>query len=280
MKTRRFLRFLQGRGLWLLLAIIWAIISFTPFFFMVMSTLKQKQEFFKFGAFALPQSITLANYQTVLTSSYLTFLRNSVVVVLSSLTVLLTCSSMAAFVFSRIPLRTNRLLYSFVIACMAIPIHVAFIPVFLLTKRAGIYDTLWALIGPYVTFNIPVSVFILTGFMMGIPHEIEEAAEIDGCGYLGKFSRVAIPLSLPALVTIAIYNGINMWNEFSFALILTQSVHSRTLPMATWQFRGEYASDTPMIMTVLVLATLPMILIYLLGQDRILEGMMAGAVKG
>lgn len=280
MRAQNIARSIRRKGFWLLLAAVWAVISFTPFFFMVLSTLKQKQEFFKFGAFALPRSMTLNNYLTVLNSDYLVFLRNSVAVVLSSLAVLLACSSMAAFVFSRIPLRANRLMYSFVIACMAIPIHVAFIPVFLLTKRAGIYDTLWALVGPYVTFNIPVSVFILTGFMMGIPNEIEEASEIDGCSYLGKFSHVAIPLSLPALITIAIYNGINMWNEFSFALILTQSVQSRTLPMATWQFRGEYASDTPMIMTVLVLATLPMILLYLIGQDRILEGMMAGAVKG
>lgn len=274
------LDFLKRRGFWLLLALLWAVVAFTPFFFMVLSTFKQKREFFRYGAFALPQSLTLANYRTVLNSSYWLFLRNSILVVLSSLLGLLTCSSLAAFAFARIRLSMNRILYALVVACMAIPIHVAFIPVFLLTKRAGVYDTLWALIGPYITFNLPVSVFVQTGFMLGISYEIEEAAEIDGCGYPGKFAHIALPLSLPALVTLAIYNGINMWNEFSFALILTQSPASRTLPMATWQFRGEYASDTPMIMTVLVLATLPLILLYLFGQDRILEGMMAGAVKG
>lgn len=262
------------------LVLIWSAVAFLPFVFMLMSTFKQKTEFFKRGVWALPQSFSLENYLTVLGSDFFVYLRNSVLVVAFSLILLLSCAALASYVFARIPLRINVVLFGAVVACMSIPIHVSFIPVFLLTQSMGIYDTLWALVGPYVTFNIPISVFILTGFMRSIPKEIDESARIDGCGLIRTFAHIALPLSLAGVATLAIYNGINMWNEFSFALILTQSVGSRTLPLATWQYRGEYASNLPMIMTVLTLATLPMIITFLIGQERLVEGMMAGAVKG
>jgi raffinose/stachyose/melibiose transport system permease protein len=163
---------------------------------------------------------------------------------------------------------------------MAIPIYVTLIPIYIMTQRMGIYDSIWALIGPYVAFNLPISVFILTGFMKNIPVELEEAAEIDGCGKLTTFSKVILPLSMPGMVTLAIYNGVNMWNEFVFAMVLTQSVRNRTLPLAVWEFQGQYASNTPMIMTVLTLSALPLIIAFIIGQDKLIKGMMVGAVKG
>lgn len=262
------------------IAILWAVATFGPFLFMAMSTFKEKTEFFKYGVFSLPRSFSFENYATVLHSNYWLYLRNSVVVVAVSLVLLLACSALAAFVFSRIRLKVNMVLFGLVVACMSIPIHVSFIPIFLLSQNIGIYDSIWALIGPYVTFNIPISVFILTGFMRAIPYEIEESAQLDGCGYCRMFANIMLPLSSPGLITLAIYNGIGLWNEFSFALILTQSVETRTLPLATWQFRGEYASDVPMIMTVVTMSALPMIIAFIIGQDKIIDGMMAGAVKG
>jgi raffinose/stachyose/melibiose transport system permease protein len=262
------------------LVLTWTVVAFMPFIFMLMSTFKEKTEFFKRGVWALPRSFSLDNYVKVLESDFFVYLRNSILVVAFSLILLLFSASLASYVFARIPLKMNAVLFGAVVACMSIPVHVSFIPVFLLTQSLGIYDTLWALIGPYITFNIPVSVFILTGFMRCIPREIDESARMDGCGLIQTFSHIALPLSLAGVATLAIYNGINMWNEFSFALILTQSVGNRTLPLATWQYRGEYASNLPMIMTVLTLATLPMVLTFLTGQERLVEGMMAGAVKG
>lgn len=149
-----------------------------------------------------------------------------------------------------------------------------------MTKNVGIYDSIWALIGPDVAFALPISVFILTSFMKGIPKEIEESAEIDGCNKYKMFFKMILPLAKPGLSTLAIYNGVNVWNEFSFAYTLTQSVQSRTLPLAVWDFQGQYAMNTPMIMAVLTLTVLPMIILFILAQDKLVKGMTAGAVKG
>jgi raffinose/stachyose/melibiose transport system permease protein len=125
-----------------------------------------------------------------------------------------------------------------------------------------------------------MSVFILTAFMQGIPKELEEAAEIDGCGKFSTFFRIIFPLSTSGLATLGIYNGVVIWNEFSFVMVLTQSQRSRTLPLAIWEYQGQYSSNTPVIMAVLALSALPIILLYVFGQDKLVKGMMAGAVKG
>lgn len=143
-----------------------------------------------------------------------------------------------------------------------------------------VYDSIWALIGPYVAIGIPISVFILTGFMKGIPKEIEEAASIDGCGKIKMFFTIILPMAKPGLSTLAIYNGVNMWNEFIFAYTLTQSRENRTLPLAVWEFQGQYSMNTPMIMAVLTLTLLPMVIMFIVFQDKLVKGMTAGAVKG
>jgi len=149
-----------------------------------------------------------------------------------------------------------------------------------MTIRFGIYDSVFALIGPNIAFNLPMSVFVLTGFMQSISREMEEAAEIDGCGKFSTFFRIIFPLSKPGLATLAIYNGVMIWNEFIFVMTLTQTQSSRTLPLAIWQFQGQYSIHLPLIMTVLTLASLPVILLYIFGQEKMVKGMMAGAVKG
>jgi raffinose/stachyose/melibiose transport system permease protein len=131
-----------------------------------------------------------------------------------------------------------------------------------------------------VAFNLPVSIFILTAFMQGISHEMEEAAEIDGCGKFSTFFKVILPLSKSGLATLGIYNGVHIWNEFSFVMVLTQSQSSRTLPLAVWDYQGQYSMNIPLIMALLILSSLPVILLYIFGQDKLVRGMMAGAVKG
>lgn len=123
-------------------------------------------------------------------------------------------------------------IYAIIVACMSIPVHITLIPVFKMSKSTGLYDTIWSLVGPYVAFAVPISVFILTSFMKEIPREIEESAEIDGCGKIQMFFSMILPLSKPGMATLAIYNGVNMWNEFSFVNTLTQS--ARIVP-CRWQ---------------------------------------------
>ena len=116
--------------------------------------------------------------------------------------------------------------------------------------------------------------------MKEIPKEIEESAQIDGCNRFQMFFRIILPLAKPGLATLAIYNGVNMWNEFSFAYTLTQSTVNRTLPLAVWEFQGQYSMNTPMIMSVLTLTVIPMILLFIFMQDKLIKGMTAGAIKG
>ncbi len=144
----------------------------------------------------------------------------------------------------------------------------------------GLYDSLKALIGPYVAFALPMSIFVLVAFMKTIPRELEEAAEIDGCGRFKNFFMIILPLSKPGLATLAIYNGVAMWNEFAFANTLLQSPANKTLPLALGQFKGEHALDIPIILSVLTLSVLPMIILFIIFQNKLVKGMMAGAVKG
>ncbi len=163
---------------------------------------------------------------------------------------------------------------------MSVPMHVTLIPIFKMTNDIGLYNKLSALIGPYVTFALPMSVFILTGFMKTIPKEIEESAEIDGCNRFRNFFTMILPLSKSGLSTLAIYNGVSMWNEFAFANTLITTPSKKTLPLALGQFKGEHSLDIPLILAVLTLSVLPMIILFIIFQDKLVKGMMAGAVKG
>ena len=261
-------------------AIVWLIVSFTPFIFMVLNSFKEKFEMLTKGVFQLPDKLNWANYTEVLTGGFLNYFKNSVIVLAVSLILLLFISACASYPLARFKFKLAQPIYGLIVACMSIPVHITLIPVFKMSKATGLYDSIWALIGPYIAFAVPISVFILTSFMQEIPREIEESAEIDGCGKIQMFFSMILPLAKPGLATLAIYNGGNMWNEFSFSYTLTQSSPNRTLPLAIWEFQGQYSMNTPMIMAVLTLTLLPMIIMFIIFQDKLVKGMTAGAVKG
>jgi raffinose/stachyose/melibiose transport system permease protein len=263
-----------------LLALVWLVVAALPFYFMALTGFKGQFELFN-GVFALPESPSLSNYTDILTQGgFFTYLGNSLLIVAVSVAVILLLSAMAAFVFARLTFRLNSALFGFVLAGLVIPLHVTLIPVYLLTRQLGLYDSLWALLGPYVAFNLPVSIFIMSEFMREIPFELEEAAHLDGCSTMGRFFRIILPLSTPGLATLAIYNSVILWNEFVFAFVLITSPQNRPLPLAIWEYQGQYAMNIPAIMAVLTLSTLPLILVYVFGQERIVSGMMAGVLKG
>ena len=262
-------------------AIFWLLVTFIPFLFMVLNSLKEQFEMLTSGVFTLPKNPSIQNYITVLNGGFWGYFGRSVIVVAISLTHLLFIASCASYPLSRMQFKGRGVCYALIIACMSIPMHVTLIPVFKMATKTGLYDTIWALPGPYVAFALAISVFILTGFMeASIPKEIEEAAEIDGCGKYRTFFSIILPLSVPGLSTLGIYNGVNFWNEFSFVKTLTQSVSAQTLPMAMNNFKGEHSLDIPLMLSVLTLAVLPMIVLFIILQDKLVKGMTAGAVKG
>ena len=242
------------------LAIGAAIVSFTPFIFMVLNSFKEKFEMLTKGVFQLPDQLNWSNYTEVLTGGFANYFKNSVIVLAISLILLLFISACASYPLARFKFKMAQPIYAIIVACMSIPVHITLIPVFKMSKSTGLYDTIWSLIGPYVAFAVPISVFILTSFMKEIPREIEESAEIDGCGKIQMFFSMILPLSKPGMAT--------------------QSAQNRTLPLAIWEFQGQYSMNTPMIMAVLTLTLLPMVIMFIIFQDKLVKGMTAGAVKG
>lgn len=274
---------LRSRIAWgaaILLSLFWLAVAGVPFLFMVLNSFKAQFEMLVKGVFELPDRLNVANYIEVLGNGFLNYFFHSVILLCVALSLLLFVTACAAYPLSRMEFKLRGTVYALIVACMSIPIHVTLIPVFKMSVQFKLYDTLWALVGPAVAFGIPISVYILTTFMRGIPKEIEESAEIDGCGKYRNFFSIILPLSKAGLSTLAIYNGVAIWNEFAFANTLTQSKSAKTLPLAIQAFKGEHSVDIPMIMSVLVLTVLPMIILFIILQDKLVKGLMAGAVKG
>jgi raffinose/stachyose/melibiose transport system permease protein len=274
---------IKSRAAWILayvLATIWFLATALPFIYMVMNSFKGQFEMLKKGVFQPPDSWYPTNYIDVLSKGFMNYFFHSVVVLAISLSILLFITACASYPLSRMRFRMRNLIYAFIVACMSIPNHVTLIPVFKMSTSLKLYDTIWALVGPYVAFGIPIACYVLTSFMSAIPKEIEESAEIDGCNKFRNFFSIILPLSKPGLSTLAIYNGVAIWNEFAFANTLTQSKKSQTLPLAIQAFKGEYTMNIPVVMSVLVLTVLPMIVMFIILQDKLVKGLMAGAVKG
>jgi len=263
----------------ILFAFVILLFSIFPFLFMILSSLKTQQEIYTLPLWQFPKVFQFNNYITVLTGNFFIYLRNSLIVVSVSVVIILLLSAMVSFSLVRVGFKGSSSVLALIIAGMAIPVYVTLIPVYLMTFKLGMIDHIWALIGPYVAFNIPMSIFILSDYMSSVPIDLEEAARIDGCSYMNVFWKIYLPLSKPGLIALAIFNSVSLWGEFVFALILTQSINARTLPLGIWDFMGAHAADVPLMMAFLTLSALPLIIAYFFGQDKLISGMLSGALK-
>lgn len=261
-------------------AVIWVVIAVGPFVFMVLNSFRDKKMMGRQGVLHMPDPWYFQNYPDVINNGFFGFFFRSLLIVSVSLVLMLIISAFAAYPLSRMKFKLRNFLYAGIVAMMSVPMHVTLIPIYQMTNSMGLINNLFSLLGPYVAFALPMGVFILTGFMMTIPKEMEEAAVIDGCNKYNMFFRIILPLSKAGLSTLAIYNAVGMWNEFAFANIFLNDIKVKTLPLALGAFKGEHAQDTPLILTVLTLSALPTIILFLIFQDKLVKGMMAGAVKG
>ncbi|KAB7629232.1 carbohydrate ABC transporter permease [Verminephrobacter eiseniae] len=268
------------RGIVWTLALGWLALTLLPLAFVVFTSLKSQQDSFDKPVWALPSHLDWSHYASVLQGGFFTYLRNSAFVVGTSVVLIVLIAALAAYALARLKFRFDKALFGLIVAAMIVPLHITLVPIYLLTRDLGLYDTPFALIGPYVATSLPVSVFILTEFMRQIPRELQEAAQLDGCGPWTIFLRIFLPLSGPGIATVAIYNGMHLWNEFIFANVLTSSPGNRTLPLALWDYQGEFSSNLPAMLAVVTLTSLPLIVVYAFGQERIVKAMMAGSLKG
>jgi raffinose/stachyose/melibiose transport system permease protein len=193
--------------------------------------------------------------------------------------VTVTVSLMAAFVIVRSTHWTAKVSFSLLLMGLAIPLQATIVPLFYMLSQAGLYDTLAAVILPSVGFAIPITVLILVNFLRDIPTELFDSMRVDGATQWRTLWSLVAPLARPALVTVAIYDSLTVWNAFLFPLVLTQSPENRVLPLSLWTFQGEFNVNVPGIMAAVVLSTLPILALYIFGRRQLVSGMTAGFGK-
>jgi len=189
-------------------------------------------------------------------------------------------SSLAAFAFSRLEFPFKGALYIILIATMMIPIPGAFIALFVLLKNLGLVNTRIGYILPQINMGLPFAIFLLKTFFDKLPRELEDAARIDGCSKLGIWRHVAIPLAMPALAVVIIFNTLAVWNEYLLAMLILQDKAKMPLPRGLMVFQGAHLVNYPLLMAGMTITVVPVIIVYLLMQRHIIKGITAGALTG
>lgn len=262
-----------------LFGFIWLLIAIVPIYYVIITSLRSQADYYKENPLTLPKHPTLRAYKSVFENDFAMYFTNSVIVTVVTVAAVLFIAFMASYVIVRSRTKFSDRIFSVFLLGIAIPIQATIVPVYYLIVQLGLYDTLWALILPSVAFAIPISVLILTNFLRDVPRELFESMRVDGATDWQMMWRLAAPLSRPALVTVGIYDALNVWNGFLFPLILTQSSDKRVLPLSLWQFQGSFSSDTPAILAAVVLSALPLIIAYAVGRRQMVAGLTAGVGK-
>ena len=210
-------------------------------------------------------------YQQVVDAGIGRYFLNSVIVTVGTVIPVVLFGFLASYAIVRGDSRFLRFSRGLFLLGLAIPLQATIIPIYLIITRIQMYDTLGALILPSIAFGIPLTVLILTTFLRDVPRELFESMRMDGCTEWQMAWRLAFPLTRPAIVTVAIYTGLNVWNGFLFPLILTQSPDKRVMPLALWAFQGEYSVNIPAVLAAVVLSTVPILVLYVVGRRQLAQ---------
>lgn len=270
-----------GRKIIFIVLCIWAVVQIFPLYWMLTFSLKSNAEIFGDNIIGLPRQWLWSNYEAAMTVGNMAkYFFNSFFV--SACTVILTCiiALMATYALKRMVWRGQKSVNNMFMLGLTVPIHAAILPVFIVLRNLKMTDSYQALIIPYSAFALAMAILISNSFIDGLPRELEEAACIDGCSVYGIFGRIVLPFMTPALSTIVIFTFINAWNELMFAVIFISDSKFRTLPVGIQTLSGSYTTDWGPIGAALVLATLPVLLLYCLMGSRIQESLVQGAIKG
>lgn len=259
--------------------LVWLVIVLVPVYWVVVTSLRTREGYFEANPLAVPTDPTLENYRQVLDNGFTHYLLNSLVVTTGATLLTLSVSFLAAYAIVRGTSRALRWAFSVFLLGLAIPLQATIIPVYYLIAKAQMYDTLLAIVLPSAAFAIPLTVIILVNFLRDIPDELYESMRAEGAGHWRMLWSLALPLSRPALITVTIYDALNVWNGFLFPLILTQSPDKRVLPLFVWSFQGEFTINVPAILAAVVLSTLPIVALYILGRRQLVSGLTAGFGK-
>lgn len=282
-KSEEFYLNIQKRLQRLLLYVLLCLFGTTtvyPLFWMVYTSFKSNQDI-SMNTFALPVKLHFENYaeawQTARMGEY--FL-NSIFVTVAAIVITVLIGASAAFILSKFKFRLQKLVYTSFIIGMLIPLQSVLVPLFIQMRSLKLLDSLWSLILSYTAFGLPITIFVLESFIRAFPDEIIEAAVIDGSSVPRMFFRIILPMSRPAIASVTILSFLNNWKEFSFALIFISDEAKKTLPLGLYNFLGAETNNYAGLTAALVIASIPVLIVYLFMQEQVINGMTAGAVKG
>ena len=272
--SRRLAHWLTGAAMALL-----ALVFFFPLVWMVLSSFKTNGAIFQ-SPFALPESIDFSKWVEAWEVGNLgKYALNGAIVTGTSVFLILLIASLAAFAFSRYRFRGRSLAMGLFALGLLLPLQSYFIAQSNLFTQLAITDTRWALIIPYTAMGLPLATFLLKVFMDGLPEELFDAARIDGASDLRTYRAVALPLLRPGLATVAIFSALAAWNEFLLALLYIQDDDLKTIPTGLLAFSTRYTTDYSLLFSALAIVTIPMVVIYIVFNRHIVDGITAGSVK-
>lgn len=258
-----------------------SLVFLLPIFVLVNTSIRSDPDFLTRGVFSLPQSLHLGNFvEAWKIGAFSTTYKNSAIITLLKVPIGLFISALAAYPLAKLRFRFSNPIFIYFVAGLAIPIHVALLPLFVIERNLGLLGTIWALLPPYVAFGLPFQIFVLRGFMKLIPSELMEAARVDGASEFLTFWRILVPLIAPAVATLAILDAVATWNEFLMALILLPSTDTRTLPLGLLNFFNQFSGSYTLLSAGLVIGVVPLLVLYIFLQRFLISGLAGGAVKG
>ena len=257
-----------------------SLVALFPIVWVIMSSFKTNAEILSNGI-GLPSSLSPDGYISALTiSPILKYFGNSVVITVITTVLNVLFLAMAAYVFARARFRGKNLLYFILSLSLVVPTTALLQPVYSVVNSMGLYDTKMGLILVYTAINMPMSLLILRGTFQSIPRALEEAAYLDGAGFLRTFFQIVMPCAKGGLTSAAVLTFLNSWNEFTFALMLTNGQDARTLPLSLSYFTAQFSFNYTAMFAAVTIAVIPSIIVFAVFQEQVVSSLTAGSVKG
>ncbi|WP_251028170.1 MULTISPECIES: carbohydrate ABC transporter permease [unclassified Bacillus (in: firmicutes)] len=258
---------------------IFSLIIIYPIIWLGLSGLKSNADFF-LHTWSLPEDWLWGNYQAAWDAGIGQFFLNSVFITVASVVSVLLLGSMAAFGLSRFQFKGQNIFLLLILSGLMLAPQVSLIPLYKLLQAVGLYNTYWALILPYVAFQLPFAIFLMRSYFLSIPKELEESAIIDGCNTWQVYRHIIVPMGKPIIASCALLTGMNVWNEFMFALVFVEDSSLRTIPVGLMNLRSQLNTNFGIQLAGLAISALPMIIAYIVFQKQFVRGLSAGSVKG
>ena len=261
--------------------VIFTVLTIYPILWLVLQSFKTNTTYLTTNKLSFPSSLYLGNYAFVINQgNFFGFFKNSLIYTSVTVAVVVVLSNMAGFAFAKLNYKITKLLHGIFIVGILLTMQSILIPLFLMVSAAGIHNTRWAVLIPYIALGLPMGVYLCTDFQKSIPDELLEAARIDGASFISIFSRVVLPMCAPVSVTLAIITFTGNWNEFILMSLMTSSEKLKAIPYMVGRYAGALGSDYGKLFTSLTVALIPILIFYSIFRNQITKGVAAGAVKG